>query len=332
MTFSSDGRFFAYSTIVSSVYLWKESPIGYILHGVLAPGVSGSGPLLSRNGESIATFGGCAIRLWRTKGFTAPPSSTSAQPYPLVREFVLDFSHDGMLAVFARNSDKIVTVLNLKSGVPQLTIDASIGVNGFGMIGNTVVVMGGWKTITWDLPAGDFVPDARVGLKESSRTITHGGRYQLDYVHGASISPDFQHVAFTAQNFTHANSDPENCLRIYDVPTGEDLQWRLPKECVPRFSPDGHNIWCANSRGEAKVWRVVGGQEVLECLEQTVNIEDPSEGSPWGSSFGYRVTEDWWILGPDGRRLLMLLLSRWSIILYTTWILYSLPEGGLVGT
>jgi len=23
-------------------------------------------------------------------------------------------------------------------------------------------------------------------------------------------------------------------------------------------------------------------------------------------------------------------LSRWSIILYTTWILYSLPEGGLV--
>ena len=26
---------------------------------------------------------------------------------------------------------------------------------------------------------------------------------------------------------------------------------------------------------------------------------------------------------------LIVLLSRWSIILYTTWILYSLPEGGL---
>ena len=37
-----------------------------------------------------------------------------------------------------------------------------------------------------------------------------------------------------------------------------------------------------------------------------VDIEHPPEGYPWGSSRGYQVASDWWILGLDGKRLLML--------------------------
>ena len=51
------------------------------------------------------------------------------------------------------------------------------------------------------------------------------------------------------------------------------------------------------------MWRVRGGRDELEPL---VDIEDPPEGYPWASSCGHRVTDDWWILGPDGKRLLML--------------------------
>jgi hypothetical protein len=58
---------------------------------------------------------------------------------------------------------------------------------------------------------------------------------------------------------------------------------------------------------------------MLECLEGEVDIEDPPEESPWGSSCGYQVTEDWWILGQDGKRLLMLPPPWQSDVLQRVW-------------
>jgi len=307
MTFSSDGRFFACSFGGSGVYLWKESPNGYILHEKLVSGVQYPIPLLSRNGESIAAFGDRTIRLWSIKSFTAPPSSILTRVPQPTRKFVLGFSPDGTLAVFARQFDETVTVLNLKSGIPQLTIDASVGVCGLGVIGNTVVVIGEWEAITWNLSAGDCVPDARVGLEDSSRTINYCDYDRSEYTYGASASSDSRHIAFTVKSDTLGDMDEfDNFLHVYSISTGEDIERRLTRGRIPWFSPDGCDIWCANDEGEAEVWRVCGGQNVLERLEQTVDIEDPPEGYPWGSSRGYRVTDDWWILGPDGKRLLML--------------------------
>ena len=78
MSFSSDGRFFACSTARPNVYLWKESPDGYVLHGILASNAwYGLTPLLAPNGKSIVTFGGRTIKSWRTRSITVPPSSIS---------------------------------------------------------------------------------------------------------------------------------------------------------------------------------------------------------------------------------------------------------------
>ena len=71
------------------------------------------------------------------------------------------------------------------------------------------------------------------------------------------------------------------------------------------FTPDGSHVWCVATDGGAKVWRV-GERGKPERLELVAEIEHPPEGYPWRSSRGYRVTNDWWILGPDGKRLLML--------------------------
>ena len=73
-----------------------------------------------------------------------------------------------------------------------------------------------------------------------------------------------------------------------------------------RFSPDGCDLWCVERSGEASVWRDSDGQGQLKHSELTVSVEHPPEGYPWGSIHGYRVTSDWWILGPDGKRLLLL--------------------------
>ena len=173
MSFSSNGLFFACSTAGSEVYLWKESLTGYILHGILSSRTTHPNPLLSPNGESILVFDPIhnAIQLWPTKNSTTPPSSILTQAPQSTENFILEFSPDGLFAVSAKRESSTVTALSLKSGVPQLTIDASMEVYGLGVIRNAVVVIGGRKVITWDLTAGDWVPGAWMGLEDSSHTI-----------------------------------------------------------------------------------------------------------------------------------------------------------------
>ena len=308
MAFSSDGRFFACSAAGSGTYLWKESPTGYILRGILPTGAEYPVPLLTQNGGSIVTFYDCVIQLWHTESSSTPLSSISARTPRRAKNFILEFHPDGMLAVVVRGRGSTITILDLKSGVPQLTIDTNMEVHGLGVIGNTVVAIGDRKAITWDLPAGDCVPSARVGPEGNSGTINFDDS-QHDPLSSASISPDSRYIALYDAEF----------LRIYSTSTGELLWNETAFGHTTRFSPDGRELWHTDSNGEADVWRVDGGQKMLELLEHTVDTECPPDGYHWGSSRGYWVTDNWWILSPDGRRLLMLPPSWQSYVVDRVW-------------
>ena len=316
-SFSSDGRFFACSTTELKVYLWKESSARYTLHGILASNSEDPIPVLTQNGESIVTFGslGCAVQLWHTKTLITPTLGVLVRRPQPTEDFILEFSPGGVFAVVAIRRRRKVTVLNLKSGVLQLTIDAGMDIYGLGAIGNTVVVIGGsfiggWTITAWNLPAEDYVLHARVGPEDSSWTtkLAWNGVTHMDHT---SVSPDSPHIAITNVSG----------LTISNISTGEFVgrASRSLMDTVPRFSPDGCNVWCAAYDGKASVWRVGGGQKVLELLESRVGIEHPSEGSPWGSSHGYRVTDDGWILGPDRRRLLLLPPPWRSFAMFRVW-------------
>ena len=308
MSFSSDGRFFACATVGFGFYLWKESPTGYILHEILAPNIMQPRPLLSRTGQSIVELDGFTIRLLHTKDSTTPPSNPLTQSPHQIGSFLLDFSPDGMLAAVARERSKTVTVLNLKSGVPRLTIDAGMEVEGHGVIGNAIAVIGDWKVVTWDLPTGNRVPGAKMTLEDSARTIDLRDPPR-GIVFDASISPDSWHVALTVleqESMDVLSPSDCDCLYIYDGSTGEQLMRRTPSSDIPFFAPGGCDLWLVDHDGYGKVLRVGDGGQVLQGPEGRVDIEHPPEGYPWASSLGYRVTDDWWILGPDGKRLLML--------------------------
>ena len=292
MSFSSDGHFFACSTYGSNIYLWKESPAGYILRGILTPDIESPTPLLSRNGESIITFSGQVIQSSRTEGFTIPPPGTLTRGSEII-DFIMEFSSDGMSAAVTIRGDNTVTVLNLKSGVSQLTLDAGMEVHGLGLNVNIVVVIGWGKAVAWNLPTEDQVPGACVGAESSSWTINLSSPPNCVVLIGASISPDFRHIALSDYSY----------LYVYGASTGEILWKESVWRHTHRFSPDGYDVWYVDFRGNGEVWRVRGGRNELEPL---VDIEDPPEGYPWASSCGHRVTDDWWILGPDGKRLLML--------------------------
>ena len=360
MSFSSDGRFFACSAHGSDIYLWKETPAGYTLHEIHA---FNGNPLLNRNGESTVVFGGGTIQLWRTKGLTTPPSSIFTRAPRGAENFILEFPSDRMLAVFAKKGPDTVpmrgvntvtkrgynpiTVLNLRSGVPQLTIDARMEVYGLGVIGNTVVVIGDRRVIAWNLPAGDCVPGARVGLEDSSWIKNLGDSPRFPFVtlippdlphdtpSDASVSPDFLSVNPTSASISpdsrHTAFIVGDALTLYSASTGEFL-WEERTSTwggTPRFSPDGCDVWCVRYSGGAEVWRVGGGRKMSDPL---VDMEHPPDGYPWGSSRGYRITDDWWILGPDGKRLLLLAPLWQSYPILRVWkgrflaLLHGLPE------
>ena len=52
---------------------------------------------------------------------------------------------------------------------------------------------------------------------------------------------------------------------------------------------------------------------------RVVDTEHPPEGYPWRSSRGYRATDDGWVFGPDGKRLLMLPSPWRSLALRRVW-------------
>ena len=299
MSFSSNSRFFTCATKGSKVYLWKETPAGYILHGILVPNTEKPTPLLARNGESILAFGGCTIQLWHTKRLTTPPPSILTQALRRDDRFIVEFSSDEMFAAVAEKMDNTVTVLNLKSGVPQLTIDTSMNVFGLGMIGNVVAVIGNPKVMAWNLPAGDCDSHGRVGLEGSSWTINlNNGHGHILTVYSATISSNSRHIALCcAEGVFTFNGSTGEYVGDESIPPG-------PANI--RLSPNGCDVWFVRRDGGANVWRVGSRGKVFSYLESANDIEDLPEGYPWGSSRGYRVTDNWWILGPDRRRLLML--------------------------
>ena len=294
MTFSPDACLFACATAESEVYLWKESPTGYTHFEKLTPIAQHSGPRFSRNGESIITFSNSTIQLWHTKNFATATSNVLVQaPQHTGEDFVLEFLPDRSLAVAMRKKAKTVTVLDLKSGVPRLTIDTSIELYGLKLIGDTIVAIGHDRAITWNLPGENFPPNARMNVEDSIRTIRFRN---VDYgvTFAASISLDFRYIAL-------AGYDGEgDFLGVYCTSTGRAIRVKVFARAL-RFAPGGHDIWCATQGNEAKVFAII--EDALEHTKTVADIEDGSWGCP---SRGCKVTNDGWILGAGEKRLLML--------------------------
>ena len=288
MSFSSDGHFFACQTARSEVYLWRESPAGYVLHNILSSTAVYSCLLLSHNGESIVAFGR-TIRLWHTKRSTTSTPNVLPRAPQHTDNFFLDFSRDATLAVAAMQKGNTIMVLDLESGVLRSTINVGMEVYGLRVTKNAIAVMGDQKITRWAMPGMD--------LQSNYPTILLKDALSGRVVNG-SISPDFRHAAFTL-------GPPTKYLYFLSLPlVGHSKPISTTGGVVPWFAPDGRSLWCADERGVSGEWDLANQQGVLKSAR--VSLEHPPEGYPWASSCGYQVTKDWWIRSPDGKRLLML--------------------------
>ena len=256
-------------------------------------------PLLSPNGESITTSKYSETQLWRTTDPITFLPSVSTQLSEKT-DFVLGFSPDKSLATIARLGDNMATILELKSGEPRLVVDTGMEICGLGVTGNTVIVIGYGKIVTWDLPTGNHALGVRANIHDSVRTVVfnHSAPPPTE-LHSASISPDFDYIVITRE--------ASEGLDIYDISTGEHLVGTTVGGHMPWFTQDGREVW--STRTLLMVgWEIIKDEQsnVIGVDHPFRSNEGPSGGFPWISSHGHRVTGDGWVFNSRGNRLMWL--------------------------
>ena len=298
MSFSLDGNFFVCGTKGPEFYLWKKSSGDY-LHQKFTPSAGSTNPLISPNGELIISFGGPTLQLWHTTSSLTSPPGITTQPSQRTNDFLLEFSPNELLVAVTQRLGNTVTILDLKSGNPQMVIDADILICGIGITENKIVVVGDKKIITWELPAGDCIPDVHKNIDNSVQATEYKCPAPIKQL-SASISPGFNYIAFGS-----TKNLPE--LYIYDLHTGKKLAVAKSEGRLPGFTLNGNEVWCARGDGMVDRWAIVGDSESNNTqLGQLGNYEEPQSGFPWHSSHGYQVMDDEWVLNSGGKRLLWL--------------------------
>ena len=305
MSFSSDGKFFVYRTGTLEFHLWKKSPDGYLPHKKYRSDHGSIIPVVSPNGGSIISFGGLLLQLWHTKNPSTSPPSIPTPASQHTSDFLLEFSPDGSLVAFTRWLDKTVTVLDLKSGNPHLVINADTVICGIGITESRITVVGDGKIISWELPRGDYAPNAQRNIDDSVQTTTFEHSLSIKDV-WASISSDSKYVFFGETMRLNKR------MYIYDMHTGKKLIATKSHGWLPGFSQGGDRVWCAAADGMVNKWAIVDDDGSNNIgLEKIGDVEKPDDGFPSHSSCGYEVADDGWIVSSEGKPLLWL-PSQWQ--------------------
>ena len=162
-SFSSDGRFFACMKNSGEVYVWEESPAGYLLHQQLQfnPRFPFLVPQLSPNGESIGVPLNREIHRWHTRDQILSLPSVSTEDSGS-RYFTMSFSPDEKFVAFTRRWGNAVTIMDLQSGEGKWHTNMDVEIDCLGMVGGTVIVVGKGSIITWNLPGGDYTFDTSI--------------------------------------------------------------------------------------------------------------------------------------------------------------------------
>ena len=107
---------------------------------------------------------------------------------------ILEFSPDKSLAAVAQQDRRVVRVLDLTSGDPQLMVDTGMMIVGLRMAESTVAVVGQERVVSWNLPQRDASCVVR-RIGDNVQTTVLDRPQDLTKYFQASISPDLNSIA-----------------------------------------------------------------------------------------------------------------------------------------
>jgi hypothetical protein len=307
MYFSLDGSLFACEDNNGDICLWKESPTGYVIHWTLICDFEFYKSHISPDGGLIVLLDDLGVQVQHVMNSIIPTSSPPTQTPPPARIHMVEFSPGEVFAAITQLQDNVVTVLHLKSGDPWLVIDTGVEVHGLRVSESVVVVVGEGKIINWDLPARNSVLDARASIDDSIRITTFAQPPLGLFPRSSpiSISPDLDRMAIMDQAISTDPIAPN--LRLYEVSTGQCLAYlSMRMRQTPWVAPDRYQLWGVTDRGNAKGWSILKGSRSDVIMLKYIGVTArPPTGFPW-KTYGYKVTDDGWVLSSHGKRLLWL--------------------------
>ena len=305
-SFSSDGRFFAYTNTAGEFCVWEDSPAGYLLRKRLPFLTSPSfpAPQLSPNGESIVVPLGSKICRWHTRDQDLFLPNVSAGDSG-GSTFTLGFSPDEKFAAFGRQLENTFTIIDLQSGEPRWIANVGVKIDCLGMAGSTVVLVGEEKIVTWNLPGGYSAFNASIDDSVRTTVLHHSSKHpDWDIPIYTSLSPDFSRIMVV-----RILSEESYSLEVHNVSTGLCLARTITHNAMrPWFTPDGREVW-AQSRFLSEKFEQC---EIIEDSESgTIELKLQSADARQSgvfreSSSGYTVTDSGWVLSPSQKRLLWL--------------------------
>ena len=238
--FSPDGCFFACGALGNRVYVWKNTPAGYILWSVLQSRLPFIGFSFSPTTTLILTWGSEGIQLLHLGN---PVSSLSPNKVELLpgEDHLVACSADGKHIAIAQQKGRVITLLNPILGTPLGSIDTDMQIWDIKIIDNAVFAVDRYKLVRWNLEL-EGVAYGAFDARKATVLKTLAISTISDAIEHMKLSNDCSQIAFTGCEGPDAEI---GSYFLYDVESQETFSSSLEMDIAAGiwFSPDGHQLW-----------------------------------------------------------------------------------------
>ena len=295
--FSPDGCFFA-CALSNHIYVWQNTPTGYILWSILRPRLPVQKLLWSPTSKSIL------CQCMHTILLLCPDSNSSLspnwnEPNSQGGEHLVAYSTNQTHIVMTQKEDTVFTVLNYLSGAIQGVFDTGIKIQEIKMVDNIIYTVNSHELFSWYLEPGGIVPG------------THERLYIDAKAQHIILSHDCSYIAFKELGSRVLLPGRKSYrVSLYNIKTRKTQKTLELSQSVTeiRFSPDGQQLWYAGSESfkglQVKKFDITENWSSMFVLSENI-------GGKWSwtnfFSYGYSVEKkNVWVINSGGSKILWL--------------------------
>ena len=301
--FSPDGQFFTIK-LNYEIYVWQNTPTGYILWRIIRPRLPFFNFSWSSTSISILCWGYHRIQLLHPGSHFSPLPPNEIGPTPQHQQHLVAYSVNWLHIATVRKHDSIITVLDCHSGVIQQFLDTHMKIWCIRFVGSAIFAVGEGGLVSWDLEA-DGMTYTTHGIKREA--VNHHLEY--DEIHCLILSHDCSQIAFTMSNY----------IFVYDLKSQMVASKVVFSPTRVQFSLDGCQLWAIDDDdcyffmelAELGDWKSIeeGLYENLRTPVSNMSEGDPEDGQlvfDHSSHGGHYESDSGWVTDSQGRKLLWL--------------------------
>jgi hypothetical protein len=227
--FSANGHFVACKTLDNEIYVWQNTPTGYV------PWCSFRARLLFTRFSWSPTSG--SILCWGFQGIQLlhPDKCLTilhpeVEPYHQYTDHLVAYSADKAHIAIAKQGCRVVTVLDSLLSTPQQVINTDMQIMDIKIVGNTIFVTDAYKLVSWELEAAGVVHCDHSAGRVINKSLPMNPSVTL-----LRLSHDCSQIAYANRQMLYMHN-----IQVQGAP--QYIHSELFIEDV-QFSPSDHQLW-----------------------------------------------------------------------------------------